>query len=65
MKNANNRQEIIDQIREDGGASVFWITANQRRAAIVTDLEESGAIVRKRRNKLDRYPWCVFEVVEK
>ena len=41
---AGVRQEIKRQIREYGGFSIFWITANRRRAKQATLMMEEGVI---------------------
>jgi hypothetical protein len=57
-------KETLDYIREHKGASIFWITDTQYRAASVTRLEETGKIIRQKDNKYDLYPWCVFTINE-
>lgn len=50
------------QLIDDGGASIFWLTATQARAKRMTRLEQTGQIVRRKDDPRDVYPWCVFEV---
>ncbi len=63
-----NRQqataEILTCIRDHGGATIFWLTANQQRASVVDHLLSSGKIIRHREDRRDRYPWCVFSIAE-
>ena len=42
--------------------SIFWITANQRRACAVQRLQDSGVIMRMKNKRRDNYPWCVFKI---
>ena len=53
---------VLGYIRRHGGASIFWITENQRRACAVQRLQDSGEIVREMDSPSDLYPWCVFTV---
>lgn len=39
------REQIREQIRQHGGFSIWWITANQRRAKAATQMRESGEIL--------------------
>lgn len=56
--------DVLEQIRTYGGFSVFWVTENQRRATQADRLVAEGVIVRKTDDPRDRYPWCVYEIVE-
>lgn len=49
------RSEILDQIREYGGVSIFWITENALRARIAMDMQNSGEI--ETWNDLRGFPW--------
>ncbi len=51
---AGRRQEIIDQVREHGGFSVFWATENHLRAWVATEMIKSGELAD---DKPSRYPW--------
>lgn len=55
-------QEVLDEVRQYGRLTVFWITENQKRAWAVCRLERSGAIVRMRRSPRDRYPFCCYRL---
>lgn len=57
-------QRELAQIKEDGGCTIFWLTATQSRARRLEHAENDGLIVRKKDDPRDQYPWCVFEVKE-
>ena len=49
-------------IKQHKVVSIFWITANQRRACAVQRLQDSGVIERMQKDRRDRYPYCVFKI---
>jgi hypothetical protein len=49
--------ETIKKVR----VSIFWITETQARAERIEYLEKIGAITRRRDNRFDSYPYCVFD----
>ena len=59
MEITNQQQEILDQIKEHGGFSIFWVTDNQERAAEALLLEKTGVIQRQK----DSYPYCKYEIM--
>ena len=52
-------QEVLDQVREHGGFSVFWVTEKQCRAKAAERLEKNGIIKRVAKGQ---YPWCPYRV---
>jgi len=52
---AGRRKEILDQIRENEGFSIFWVTENQLRAIVATDMQNSGEI--ETWNNPRGFPW--------
>lgn len=42
---AGRRSEILEQIQQCGGFSIFWITGNQLRAIVGQQMQDSGEIV--------------------
>lgn len=55
-------RQVLERIKRDGGASIFWITSNRLIASATQRLEERGTIIRKRKSKYDKYPWCVYAI---
>lgn len=51
-------QQIIDQVRESGGFSIFWITDNQKRDCAAMRLEERGDIT----GTGGGMPWCGYKL---
>lgn len=49
------RNEILDQIEECGGFSIFWVTENHLRACVAEGMQESGEIITD--NKTHGFPW--------
>jgi len=58
---SGQEREILQKIIDNGGFSIFWVTAHQMRANAATRLEESGTIIRGK----DNYPWCKYTIYEK
>ena len=51
-------QSVLNQVRKEGGFSVFWVTACQARAHAAHRLIKRGVIERYKSGYLpDRYPW--------
>jgi len=57
-------EKELDQVRQNGGASYFWITETQARAERFTRWAKSGRLIRRKDDARDSYPWAVFDVVE-
>ena len=55
---AGQERSVIEQIREDGGFSIFWATETQRRACAIERLQKRGDIRRIGGN----YPFCKYEL---
>jgi hypothetical protein len=53
--------EVIAQVREHGGFSVFWATENLNRAHALTRLIEKGRI----KTTPKPFPWMAAELVER
>lgn len=52
--------EVLRQVRKFGGFSVFWITANRKRAAAGDSLRRTGAILPA--ESRSPFPWCSWRV---
>ena len=52
-------REILIQVKQHGGYSIFWITENPKRASIATDMVEEGLIYE---DKKTGYPWCSMKI---
>jgi hypothetical protein len=57
---AGREVEVLAQIRDHGGFTVFWATANLKRAHAIERLEAAGRI----RVTPRQYPWSAAEVVD-
>lgn len=57
---AGRRAEIIERVRVHGGYSIFWITDNDLRAAVSTEMVQSGELVIDHRRS--RYPNHVAKI---
>jgi hypothetical protein len=51
---AGRRVEILDQIREHHGFSIFWITESQLRARVGQEMQDSGEIAT---DNSKGFPW--------
>lgn len=49
------RREIIEQVTQNGGFSVFWVTENPLRAKVATEMFRSGEL--KDVGDGGSYPW--------
>jgi hypothetical protein len=56
---AGQEQSVIEQIRDEGGFSIFWATETQRRACAIERLQKRGEI----RRVGGSYPFCKYELV--
>ena len=54
------RAEIIAQVEESGGFSVFWITAHRLRAVVGTEMLQRGELVETRKSS---FPWHALKLV--
>jgi hypothetical protein len=52
------------EIIKKSNVSIFWITETQARAKRIEYLEKIGAIIRRRDDRFDSYPYCVFDTDE-
>lgn len=57
------REKIIKQVKESGGMSVFWTTANDIRARVADEMIERGELVRTR--GYNGFPWSTFRITKK
>lgn len=58
---AGREAEVLAQIEQFKGFTVFWATENRIRARAIVRLERSGRIERVAG---DQFPWCSFRVIE-
>ena len=49
--------DVMRQVVESGGFSIFWATETFKRACAIDRLEKTGKIKRTGGN----YPWCAYE----
>jgi hypothetical protein len=56
---AGRRAEIIAEVQEWGGFSVFWITEHKLRAIVGTEMMERGELVETRKSS---FPWYHLKV---
>jgi len=49
------REEILEQIQQHGGFSIFWIADNRVRASVAQKMQDSGEIVTD--TKTCGFPW--------
>jgi hypothetical protein len=56
------RDEVLAQVREFGGFSVFWVTANQPRARAADLLANTGVIVGDGESP---FPWNRYKIAPK
>lgn len=57
---AGREDEILNEIRDSGGISIFWATENQKRACAVDRLVRSGKIIRA--FPVTKFPFVRYEV---
>ena len=53
------RAEIIAQVEESGGFSVFWVTEHKLRAIVGTEMLQRGELVETRKSS---FPWHALKV---
>ena len=58
---AGRDSEVLRQVEQFGGFSVFWATDSPGRACAIERAQDSGII---RRTGGDAYPWCKYEIVQ-
>ena len=51
---AGQVKEILNQVKRHNGFSIFWVTENDKRASIATDIVNAGII----ESVESGYPWC-------
>lgn len=54
------REEILEQIREHEGFSIFWVSENPLRALVAMEMQKSGEI--ETWNNLRGFPW-IYAVI--
>ena len=57
---ADAEWEVVNEIKKNGGANIWWFTENQMRAEAADRLESEGAIVRKQ----SQFPFVKYELKE-
>jgi len=57
-----NQEHVIEQVRQYGGFTVFWVTDTQKRAEAATRLQEAGVILPA--EKQAPFPWCAYTLAE-
>jgi len=53
------KQEILDQIQQYGGFSIFWITENKLRACVGDQMQKSGEIIT---DNSKGFPWIAATI---
>ncbi len=53
-------REVIKQVRDHGGFSIFWVTENPTRAHAATRLVEGGVLVEDRKCS---FPWHSYKII--
>jgi len=53
-------REVIKQVRDHGGFSIFWVTENPTRAHAATRLVEGGVLVEDRNCS---FPWHSYKII--
>lgn len=54
-------REVIEQVRQFGGFTVWWVTEHQTRACAADRLHARGVIIP---DKMTPYPWCSYRLQE-
>lgn len=54
------KAEVLGQVRDFGGFSIFWVTDNPLRASVATNLQDTGVIV----PLSGSFPWIHAELSE-
>lgn len=61
-RKARLEAQIIQQVQEQGGFTVYWATDTQARAKAITRLEKRGIIVARAGKAYGRYRWRDYRV---
>lgn len=62
-RKARAEAQVIAQIKEHGGFSVFWATESMERARAIDRLHwKLGVIVPKKCRGAGRFPWCGYKL---
>ena len=62
-RKARAEAQVIAQIKEHGGFSVFWATESMERSRAIDRLHwKLGAIVPKKGRGAGRFPWCGYKL---
>jgi hypothetical protein len=56
------REQVIRQVKENGGFTVFYATARLDRARVIDQLQKEGTIKRKTGKAFGQFSWCGYEV---
>lgn len=59
MTKAQWEKQVLDQIAEHGGFSIFWATDNRFIALAIERLARAGKIIQTKRGE---YPWCPYTI---
>lgn len=59
-RKARAEQEVVNQVREHGGFSIFWLTRSQTRMRAATNLEKRGMI--QPIKDIDAFPWIPYRL---
>jgi len=59
---AGRRAEILHEISEYGGFTVFWITENRLRASVAQEMQDKGEIITDNRSA---FPWINSKIADK
>jgi hypothetical protein len=54
-------QEVINQVKNYGGFTIFWVTQHQSRACAAVRLVDNGTLKEPESGK-GEYPWCAWEL---
>ena len=55
---AGQVKEILNQVKRNNGFSIFWVTENNKRASVATDIVNAGVI----EPVASEYPWCGWRI---
>lgn len=62
-RKARIEAQVIAQVKESGGFSVFWATENMERARAIDRLHwKLGFIAPKKGRGAGRFPWCGYKL---
>ena len=57
---SGRRKEILNQVKAEGGFGTFWVSENQLRAIVATEMFASGELVEDK--KKSQYPWHSLKI---